>query len=439
MSLLERTLELLPNPFNKESTLSGLAKKSELIKESLGFVTIAKNILFLIALGVLLVAYFKISVNIVAILIGTEVLLTSIMGYIKIREFKAIYSIDTQDSARSYRKIIIANEYWEFVKSFFGVISNSISVALIFLFFSSEISNFVVQNIPPYLPIKTESLKYLVFVFVIFRSLEFIMRSVRYLWIKNLKESNDLAQVDREYTLIDKKIKLTKFLPGIGLFLLLIFLIKLPIFVQLVFAGFALLLVLLFVPLSIIELRRIKNVQFEDNAIDPSVVQHKIESYKKEQIAGAVFGTMKAATGMQDMFKPMSLSFLGVGKTYFPENTLLFTNLRLLMIQVPVAGGNKIVGEINYAEKNYFFNRGEIRQKGESIIKANNLPQILELATNDVLYKDIKTLTLKTKNLRIDIEKLNGDKLSYIFMDKEYIEHIRELSQFYLKDKFVEE
>jgi hypothetical protein len=312
-------------------------------------------------------------------------------------------------------------------------------LALIFLFFSSEISHFVVQNIPPSLPIKTESLKYLVFVFVIFRSLEFIMRSVRYLWIKNLKESNDLAQVDQEYTLIDKKLKLIKFLPGIGLFLLLIFLIKLPIFVQLVFAGFALLMVLLFVPLSIIELRRIKNVQFEDNAIDPSVVQHKIESYKKEQIAGAVFGTMKAATGMQDMFKPMSMSFLGVGKTYFPENTLLFTNLRLLMIQVPVAGGNKIVGEINYAEKNYFFNRGEIRQKGESIIKANNLPQILELATNDVLYKDIKTLTLKTKNLRIDIEKLNGDKLSYIFMDKEYIDHIRELSQFYLKDKFVEE
>jgi len=126
---------------------------------------------------------------------------------------------------------------------------------------------------------------------------------------------------------------------------------------------------------------------------------------------------------------------LGSGKTYYPENTLLITNYRILLIQVPITGGNKIVGETDYVPQNFFFNRGELRQKGEELLKTNSLPQILKLATNDVLYNDIKTLTLK--QTQIIIEKVSGEKLSYVFMDREYIDSLKQLFQLYLKERFI--
>jgi len=191
----------------------------------------------------------------------------------------------------------------------------------------------------------------------------------------------------------------------------------------------------LIVIFSIVELKRIKNIQFDNKRIDNSVVQHKVKYYPNEQIVGYVFGIIKIATGFKDMFKPRGLSFLGSGKIYFPENSVLITNYRLLMIWVPVSGNNKIVGEIDYGSQNFFFNRKEIREKGEQILKTNSLSKIIDLATNDVLFNDIKTITLnKTK---IIIEKLNGDKLGYLFMDREYIEPLRKILSFYLKDKFI--
>jgi len=421
------TSNIIPNPFDKNSKLSDLAKKGELIKEGLSFTALIKSIIFLIILGVVLVAYFKIPTTIVAILIGTEILVTLIAGYIRIEKIKSIYSIDTQDNARSYRKLLITSEYWELIKSIFSVIADGISVALIFIFFSSEIPT-IVQNFP----IKTESLIYLFFAFVIFRAFEFVMRVIRYNLIKNLKESDDFAQVNQEFVLIQKKLKLVEFIPIGGIFLLFILLMGVPYWITLMFAGFILLIIIL----SIIEMKRIKDIQLNSEGIDSSIVQHKIESYQDEKIVGAVFGILKTITGLKDLFKPMGVSFLGSGKIYFPENSLLITNYRLLMIQVPVSGGNKIVGETDYVSKNFFFNRGEIRQKGEQILKTNSLPEILALATNDVLYSDIKRVTLE--QMKITIEKMNGERLGYVFMDEEYIKPLKELLQFYLKDKFIE-
>ena len=55
--------KIIPNPFDKESKLSDLAKKVELIREGLSFTVLLKNLIFLIILGVVLVAYFKISMS----------------------------------------------------------------------------------------------------------------------------------------------------------------------------------------------------------------------------------------------------------------------------------------------------------------------------------------------------------------------------------------
>jgi len=418
---------IIPSPFSEQSTLSGLAKKGELLGEGLGFTTIIKNVVFLLILAFVLVGYFKISAFIVAILIGTEILITLIAGYIKIRKIKSIYAIGTLDNAKSYRNILITGEYYELIKAIFGVEANIISVVLVFLLFSREITNFVIQNIP----LQAGLLKYFVLIFVVFRLFDFIVRLLRYNWIKNLKENDDLAQINQEYQLIGKKLELIKFIPGMSVILLVIFLVGIPLYIPLIFGGFMLLMVVL----SIVELQRIKNITFDNKQIDTSVVQHAIVEYQDEQIAGSVFGIMKTASGFKDVFKPFGMSVLGSGKTYYPENTLLVTNYRILLIQVPITGGNKIVGETDYVPQNFFFNRSELRQQGEELLKTNSLSQILKLATNDVLYNDIKILTLK--QTQIIIEKTTGEKLSYVFMDREYIDSLKQLFSLYLKEKFI--
>jgi hypothetical protein len=188
---------------------------------------------------------------------------------------------------------------------------------------------------------------------------------------------------------------------------------------------------------TIIGYQRIKNTRFDNQGIDASSVQHKIEEYDDEQIAGWVIGIIKVAASFRDIFKPAGTLVLGSGKRYFPENTLLVTNYRLLFIQIPVSGGNKIVGDTDYVEQNFFFNRAEIRQKGEEILKTYSLSQILRLATNDILYRDIKTLTLK-QNHQIIVEELAGQRISYSFWDKEYFDSLKRLFRFYLKERFVQ-
>jgi hypothetical protein len=415
--------KIIPNPLDKDSNLSELEKKGGLIKEGFGLISIIKNIIFLSILGFVLVGSFKVSPSIVAFLIGAEILVKIIAGYIKIKKIRSVYGIKTQDNARSYRKILVTGEYYDLLGAFFGVIANSLSVALIFLFFSNELSDFVIQNIP----VKADLSKYLVLLPVFFSASEFVVRSVRYYLIKNIKESDDLAQVNQEYVLIEKKLELIKFIPGMSLFLLILFLTGIPVFIPLLFTGFMLLMVLL----SIIEIKRIKNIRFDNNEVDASVARHNIENYPDEQISGSVFGVMKTGVGL------FGGSFLGSGKTYYPENALLITNYRLLFIQIPITGGDKIAGKTDYVSQNVFFNRSELRQKGEQILKTNSLARILNHASNDVLYKDIRTVTLK--HTQIIIEKFAGEKISYVFMDREYIESLKQLFKFHLNERFIEE
>lgn len=95
---------------------------------------------------------------------------------------------------------------------------------------------------------------------------------------------------------------------------------------------------------------------------------------------------------------------------------------------MPVSGGNKTVGDAVYPLQNFFFNRSEIQQKGKELLKTKPLSQILNLATNDVLYGDIRSVTLKQRN--ITIEKVSGEKLGYAFMDPEYDEEVKRLFRF---------
>lgn len=424
MTIPEIIKSVVPNPFDKESKLSSVAQKGELVVEGLNLVALARSVIFLVGILVLAII-FRFPLVAVILLVGSEIVVTAAVGLITIQKIKALRNISTSDNAEGYRNILITSEYYELIKTTISFIASIISVSLVLIIFSTEITTFFnKQNIP------VSAGQALLFVFVVFRLLELIVVALKYYFVKNLKSGSDLAQINQQYQLINKKLELVKFVPVMSAFLLLFYVVGVPFGVVAIFGCFMLVIVIL----SIIELFRISNVNFDNKQIDSSVVKHQIVEYQDEQIVGSVFGIKMTATSFMDIFKPTGASVMGSGKNFYPENTLLITNYRLLMIQVTITGGNKIVGQTDYVSQNFFFNRGELRVAGEAVMQ-NPLSEIVKLATNDVLYNDIKTLTLK--QMQIVIEKLNGEKVGYMFMDREYMDLLAKLLPQYLGERFV--
>jgi hypothetical protein len=422
----------LANPFSSQSTLANLEKTREIIRGGSDITAGIIYIIILLMLALFLAGFIKIPAFVFAILIGTEILITLIGVYIKLTKIKTLYAIGTQDIARSYRTILITTEYYGWIEAIIGMIASVISLFLILIFYFKEFSSFIIEKIPANFPIPPDILKYLIFIFVGARLVRFVIKLVRYNWVKKISESDSFGKVNQEYLLIDNKMAMIMLFLGGSIVLLILLFLDVPFYILLLATG----PIFIMFAFSVGAFLRLKNIEFDDNAIDASVVHHKIERYPDEQIVGTVFGVMRTAASFKEYFQTLRFPHFGTGERFFSENTLLVSNYRLIFLQIPVSGGNKIVGGTDYVTTNFMFNRGEIRQKGEAIIKRQDFSQILSLATGDVLWTDIKTLTLKKG--RIDIEDVTGQKFIFLFRDREYIELLKQLIRPFLNEKFIQ-
>ncbi|MDD3175071.1 MAG: hypothetical protein PHU51_01185 [Candidatus Nanoarchaeia archaeon] len=422
--------QIIPNPFDKTSKLSEIAKRAELLKEGLKFKNLFQKFIFLIILAVVLI-FFNISPIVIGILVTTQLTLLIIHLVIKVKEFKAIKSIKTDKVGESYKKIIVTNEYFEWRKSVVSLIGNTITTLLLIVLFYNELTNFK-HSILPQLPITDMFLIGVLIAWLLFNVLDFFIRLKRYKLVRNLKHSKNLAELDKNFLIIEKKIELLRMVPGaIGISVVLLFL-EIPIWIPVIVLA----VLAIFAWLTSIEIKRLNNVKFEENCVDKSVVKNLIKKTQAgEKVATSVFGIMKTAASFKEIFKPVGRAYLGTGKHQFPENTLVVTNKRLLLVQVPVAGGNKIIGDKNYVQENFFFNRGAIREEGAKLIK-KGLNNLIKYTIEDVLYVNLKSFTLN--QTKIIIEKQDGRKLGYVFMDKEFIEPLKKSLKTLLKTKFIE-
>ena len=100
-----------------------------------------------------------------------------------------------------------------------------------------------------------------------------------------------------------------------------------------------------------------------------------------------------------------------------------------------MTGGDNIVGETNYVMNNFFYNKKELLTNGEELLRTQSLPQILQLVKKEIPYEEIKTVILKENKLII--EKTSGEKFGYFFMEKEYLNVIKETLIQFLGDKLI--
>jgi len=419
---------IIPNPLDKNSKLSDLAQKGIVIKEGLSFNIFIRNFISLIVLSIVLNIYYKVPLPIILLLIGTHVLVSFVAGYIKVQKIKSLRNIESGSQANDYRRLLITNEYYEVVKAIFGILANLLSLFVLFTFFGDALKKFV-NNIFSIYSINPNLLLYAL---VFFSSFQLVTRIIRYILIKKIKESDELAEVNRQYVLMNKKLEILNIAPIAGVILMMMYVFSVPTMI----IGFVALFLILFVGFSVVEIVRINRVDLSTDKIDKTVVKHNISFIPDEKNEAAIFGILTTAVDMKGVFKVFGSSSLGVGKIYNPENTLLITNKRLLFIQVPLTGGNKIVDQTDYVTQNFLYNRGELREKGEQLLKEKTPQQLLEYATSDVVFSDIKTVTLE--KAKIIIEKNNGEKFAYAYLDKEYLDILKVKFKEILGDRLTE-
>ena len=424
-------LSMLPNPYNKNSKLSDLAKGAEVVEEGLSFPVIVKNVVFLIVIGFLLKEFLHIPLNIIGIFIGIEISITILGGYIKFKKLKAIENIEERSEGYKYKSTLIISQRYDLIKTVLGLVGNITSAIIVFSFFSNELNNFITDNKIVGKFTNGNLLLICLSVCLIARIAEIIIKIIQYKLINNIEENNDFAEIERSRLLIQKKLELVNFVPMFFIIAFILYIMGIPLYILSIFIVIIFVMILL----SIIEIKKISNVNFNNDENHESVVENKIEVYEDEVVEDSLFGISVVATGFKDMFKSSGSATFGVGKNYNSENTLLITNHRLLFIEVPITGGNNIVGNTDYVEQNFFFNRGEIREKGEALLRDNSIEQILGYTKKSASYEDIKVLTLKYTE--IIIEKNSGEKMGYMFLDKEYIDVIKKCLEKHLVSKFI--
>jgi hypothetical protein len=439
--------DLIPNPFSNKESLAGLIKKTVTISSWLSFVSAAKQIIVLIVIVFIVHTTFNIPTLPLAILFVLEfiiILISTLISFLKIKE---INKINYQSDASSSWKILLIIQYYATLTSIISAITNTIGIfCFIFILESGVINLNIPLNFIPYI-------EYFLF-FIIFSKLWGVAMSlIKYSLTKKVPNDGDIANLDRNYSLINAKFSI------IGLLGLLVVMILFAVI--LLFSGIIpreliivfkpvflfcipfFIFIILFVVYDFFSYKKLKELNFNDSVNVVSDKRNnqdnliKISEYQDEKILGSIFGIERSMASFKDIFsrKMGSYQFLGVGQNFAPENTLLITNYRMLFIQVSVTGGDKVIGETDYVAQNMLFNRSEIVKKGEELLKNNSISQITSLVRNEVLYQDIANLTFN--KFIININKINGEKLRYAFMDKEYADLINRILPEYLGDKFV--
>lgn len=420
--------DIFSNPFSQESSLEHFDKQIAVLGEILSIKGLPRKVISLLVLATLAVLYFKIPTPIVVIIFGVEILFLLISGYFKLEKAKSILKIDTQEGPKAYLTRLITSTKYNAKISTLGTLASIVSVSLVLTFFSEEISNFVLEIFS----YPTNILKLLLFIFIGFKLFKLLLELLKYQWVKNIQNKDDYAKINQDYQIIQKKLDLINLAVTMSCILLVLYLINIPFYIPLIFTGFLFILIVS----SIIELRRIKGI----NLVNPLKENNSKKSLpvkinKDEEIILPIFGIMKTSVDLKSALEPFGISFLGKGKVLSPENSLLITNKRLLFIQVPMTGGDNIVGETNYVVNNFFYNKKELLTNGEELLRTQSLPQILQLVKKEIPYEEIKTVILKENKLII--EKTSGEKFGYFFMEKEYLNVIKETLIQFLGDKLI--
>jgi len=222
---------------------------------------------------------------------------------------------------------------------------------------------------------------YILFALPVYRLFQGIMYWVRCMYTK--KVSGDLAQVKAKITMLDRSFEMVGIIPLMSLIVFILVSMNVPLQFVFIFIGSG----IIFLLLSILSIKQLSIVNKK--------VERTVTVIPNEKILAVYYGIiLSGGKGV----------WFGTGKNLNCENTLVLTNKRIILFQVPMPGGDNIVDGVDYTLQNVFFNRDEIIKKGK-VLFSKPLNTIMNHAVHDVLYDDITRVRVKGLTLRIEADR----------------------------------
>ncbi len=293
--------DLVPNLVSKKSTLSGFQKKIYIFDEVTAFVGIIKHII-LVLVVIFVLVLLRLPIPIIVLLCMAEIVSASVGTFIGVKKIKALSVVSTENNAKSYKTILKTVEYYALVRRLCVFGASIFAVLLTYIFFWGEIPSLDLQGI-------VLKLEYVVIAFLLYQFIALFFVFTEFMLVRGMSESEDMAQSDKEYQLIQKKIGLVKAVPVMLVVVVVTYFMEdLPYFISAIFGV----LTFVVVVLGTVEIKRLSKVTF--GTADTTMNQSNILEYENEKIDGSVFGIMRIGVGWKPLITGASV--FGTGKDF---------------------------------------------------------------------------------------------------------------------------
>jgi len=120
---------------------------------------------------------------------------------------------------------------------------------------------------------------------------------------------------------------------------------------------------------------------------------------------------------------------LGVGEMKNPENAMIITDKRVILLTVPMSGSGKVIGGFSFTEIQWLFLQKEIRRKLDDLFSTKSLQDILKTTPNfSINLSEIGKVKIRSFWGRgITIITKSGRKYGYTIRNKEDITNLKKV------------
>lgn len=102
-----------------------------------------------------------------------------------------------------------------------------------------------------------------------------------------------------------------------------------------------------------------------------------------------------------------------------PQNTLVCTDRRILILFIPMPGMDAIIGEQNYPVQNFEFNRPLIETNARTLFDRMTLDEVVAMSEKNIQipYENIVACSMDTQMRSIHIQTADGFDQKYLYLD----------------------
>jgi hypothetical protein len=143
-----------------------------------------------------------------------------------------------------------------------------------------------------------------------------------------------------------------------------------------------------------------------------------------EKIIGCIAGIMNAG-GFTEY------SFLGKGKVFHPENAMIITDKRVILVLVPLPGAGEVIEDTNISLWQLLLAKKDIENKLKEMLSSMTLNQIMQSSPKNhfINLEEIKQVKISWLLKNLIITTKAGKKYKYSIRDKEDREKAKKLFQ----------